>query len=208
MRKPIVTFLKIVCGTENGSGNQINRANLFALITALTTIILLVFTYSQIRDVKETNSADFALKLKSEIFSKENLTLISLLDDSLVKFVPFRNYDGYFELDTQKIKSLPSLAIKKPTRYYTLVQVDQLLMAFENLSFYEKKDQIDIDYIYEQFAYYITAVWKNGYIQQYIDMTRGQPSLRRAYINFEELNAKMVIRLRRDSLAAVRHKSD
>jgi len=207
MRKPIITFFKIVCGTEKVGSNQINRANLFALITTVTTFFVLLFTYLQIHDLKETNSADFALKLKSEIFSADNLMLLSLLDDSLIKFVQFGKDDGYFKLDSHRITSLPAgLTIKNAPPYYTLVQVDQLLMAFENLSFYEKKGQINIDYIYEQFAYYITAVWKNGDIKQYIDMTRGQPYLSRAYRNFEELNYKMVIRFGMDSSVAARNR--
>lgn len=100
----------------------------------------------------------------------------------------------------------PGLLIKGASRYYTLVQIDLLLQDFENLSFYEKRGQINMQYIYEQFAYYITALWKNGYIQQYIEMTRQQPNLKNAYSNFEKLNNTMVIRLQKDSIAAEKEK--
>ncbi len=79
--------------------------------------------------------------------------------------------------------------------YYTLVQIDQLMQAFENLSFYEKRGQIKMQYIYEQYAYYIISIWKNKEIQEYIGMTRSQPSLCTSYINFEELYYEMESRM-------------
>jgi hypothetical protein len=189
-----------ICGKEPEDEHQFNRANLFSLLTAIATIVLLLFTFLQVHDVKETNSADFALKLKSEIFTPDNARIISLLDDTLLKFHPFGKDDGWFELNT--INRQPYLVIDGAPTHYTLVQIDLMLMAFENLSFYEKKSQIDIDYIYEQYAYYITAIWKNPDIQNYILMTRSQPQLRTSYGNFERLYRIMANRLSKDSADA------
>ena len=74
-----------------------------------------------------------------------------------------------------------------------------MMQAFENLSFYEKRKRIDMQYIYEQYAYYIKAVWNNVEIKKYVKMTRCQPGLIYAYRNFEELKDSMAIRLTKDS---------
>jgi hypothetical protein len=194
MRNSIAGMLKFLCGTEEKKGDQVNRVNLFTFITSIVTIVLLVFTFIQINDVRETNSADFAVKLKADIFSVENVTLISLLDENLLKFHPYNTDDGWFALDSACMKDIPKdLVIRGAPGYYTLVQIDQLLQAFERLSFFEQRGQIKMKYIYEEYAYYIQSVWKNEEIQKYIKMTRNQENLCSSYTNFEKLYKEMVV---------------
>lgn len=198
MRNSITGMLKFLCGTNEKKGNQIDRTNLFTLISSLVTIVLLVFIFIQINDVGETNSADFAVKLKADIFSAENVKLISLLDENLLKFHPHKCDDGWFALDSAGIPA--ELVIKEAPGYYTLVQVDQLLQAFERLSFFEERGQIKMQYIYEEYAYYIQAIWENDEIQKYIKITRNQKKLGTSYINFEKLYKEIVVRINEEKM--------
>jgi hypothetical protein len=185
-------FLKFLCGEEN---RHINRSTFWTMLSTVSTFVLLIITIEQLREVKETTSADFSHKVKDDLFTPGNVKLIALLDDSILIFKSDSENNAWFEVDTNLNKKLPlQLQHKDILRTYNLFEIDQLLQDFEDLAFYEKRGQIKFEYIYDQYAYYIEMIWRNREIQKYILWQRNQSNFSNTYVNFEYIYKKLKAR--------------
>jgi hypothetical protein len=183
-------FFQFLCGVE--ANKKVNRAVFWTMISTISTIFLLLFAYFQLRDVNETNSAEFAHKIKNDLYTSNNIRLITLFDDDLLIFKSDTNNFAWFQLDTIKYRTLPpeiSLGIIPPT--YNIFEIDALLQNFEDLAFYEKKGQVNIDYIYNQYAYYIEMLWENPNMTEYIKWQRSQPHNGYCYRALEKMHKKL-----------------
>jgi hypothetical protein len=192
LRMKIDKILKFLCGSEN---RHFSRSVFWTMLSTISTFILLVITIGQLREVKETTSADFSHKIKEDLFTPENVNLIALLDDSVLIFKSDSNNNAWFQIDTILNKKLPlQLQHKDIPKIYNLFQIDQLLQDFEDLSFYEKRGQINLEYIYDQYTYYIEMIWQNGEIQKYVKWQRSQSNFSDTYINLERIYRKLKAR--------------
>lgn len=192
LRIKIYAILKFLCGAEN---RHFSRSTFWAMLSTISTFILLLITIDQLREVKETTSADFSHKIKQDLFTPENVTIIALLDDSILIFKSDLNNNAWFQIDTNLNKRLPVLLQHKGIpQVYNLFQIDQLLQDFEDLSFYETRGQINIEYIYDQYAYYIEMIWQNPEVRKYIRWQRGQSNFSNTYVNLEKVYRKLKAR--------------
>jgi hypothetical protein len=183
-------FLYFLCGTE--SAGKVNRTVFWTMLSTISTILLLLFAYFQLQEIKETTSAEFAHKIKNDLYTPENLRLISLFDDGLLLFKSDTDDYACFELDTVKYKKYHNLSnFQKVPINYDIFEVDELLQSFEDLSFYEKKHLIKIEYIYDAYAYYIESLWENPQIAKYIKWQRKIPHNSNSYYNLEQIYIRL-----------------
>jgi hypothetical protein len=195
-RIKIDRIFKFLCGSD---GRHFSRSTLWVMLSTISTFILLVITIGQLREVKETTSADFSHKIKEDLFTPDNVRIISLLDDSVLIFKSDSNHNAWFQIDTNQNKKLPlQLRHKNIPQVYDLFEIDQLLQNFEDLSFYEKRGQINLEYIYDQYAYYIEMIWQNGEIQKYVKWQRSQSNFGNTYMNLERVYRKLKARTDRE----------
>jgi hypothetical protein len=188
--RKVINPLKFLCGTE--VGGSINRSVLWSMLSALSTLILLILAYLQIRDVNQTNSAEFSHKIKNDLYTPENIRLITLFDDGLLEFESDSNNFAWFSLDTLDYKELPrQVSLGEIPVTYNIFEVDELLQHFEDLAFYHRKRRVQTAYIYNHFAYYIEMLWQNEGIANYVKWQRGQEHNGYAYRDFEKLFKKM-----------------
>src|SRR5258706_1049281 len=188
--RKVVTSLKFLCGVDNN--DKVNRTNLWAMISTISTLVLLIIAYNQLREVNETTSAEFAHKIKNDLYSQHKIRLITLFDFRVLIFKSDSIENVWFELDSTKYKNLPSLDKSKniPLKY-NILEIDELLQDFEDLSFYENKKQLKIDYFYIQYVYYIETIWEDPQIQKYIKWQRSQAHNGYCYITLENMYTKI-----------------
>jgi hypothetical protein len=186
----VINPLRFLCGVDDDG--RINRSVLWSMLSALSTLILLIFAYFQIRDVNQTNSAEFSHKIKNDLYTPENIRLITLFDDDLLRFESDSNNFAWFVLDTLGYNKIPhQVSLGNIPTTYNVFEMDELLQDFEDLAFYNKKNRVQTDYIYIQFAYYIEMLWENKSIANYVKWQRGQEHSGYSYRYLEELYKKM-----------------
>jgi hypothetical protein len=183
-KKRCVDFLSFL-SDKDASGN-ISRSSFWAMIATISAIFLLIIAYVQLKEIKETTNAEFSHKIKNDLYTQKKIQLISLFDADVICFK--YNSEGvvWFELDTALYSEMPTtdIYVKIPTKF-NVFEIDELLQDFEDLSFYEKKGQISLEYIYDAYAYYIEMLWENVEIRKYINWQRNQPHNGNSYINLE-----------------------
>jgi hypothetical protein len=185
-RGGIKLVLLFLCGKEQDG--RINRSAVWTMISTVSTIVLLLVAYIQIHQVNETTSADFSNRFKNDLYTSENLQIISLFDDEVLVFKTSTDNYAWFELDSLSYKELPNVDQKTPVACkYDIFKIDQLLQNFEDLSFYEAQGQIRLEYIYDAYAFYIEMLWENKEMKKYIKWERSQPHNGNSYINLENI---------------------
>ena len=189
LRIKITNAVQYLCGVEDG---RINRTVFWSMLSTIVTITLLFLAFDQLHDVSETTSAEFAHKIKNDLYTPQNMRLISLFDNGALNFKSEANGDIWFALDTVRNKSFncDDDCTKTPKKY-SAFEIDELLQSFEDLSFYEKRGLLHIDYIYDAYAYYIEMLWQNPEIAKYIYWQRHQPHNSNSYINLEKIYKKL-----------------
>lgn len=182
----LIKFLRFLCGTDKDK--KINRTVFWAMLSSASTIILLIISYSQIKGINETTSAEFAHKIKTDFYTQKNIRLITLLDNEVLMFKSESLEYVWFELDTIKYKKLNNIDRSEKCSFkYNVFEVDEILQSFEDLSFYEKQGLIKMNYIYDAFAYYIIMLWENPEIVKYIAWQRKQSHNSSSYANLEHI---------------------
>ena len=198
MRTKVGRFLKFLSGVEKNG--QIDRTALYTFSSVLLNLALLIFAYIQLSGLSETNSADFSHRIKIDLYTTENIRLITLFDDKVLIFKCDTDSDAWFELDTIKYNELPAgMKFEKVPLTYNVFKVDELLQDFEDLSFYEKKGQINFEYIYDQYAYYIEMLWENTQIKKYIQWQRCQSHFSNTYVNLENIYKRLKTRTNQEN---------
>ena len=133
-KKNSIDLLKFLCGSENG---KVNRSGLWTMIATISTVFLLLLAYVQFQDLNETTAAEFSHKIKEDLYNEKNMRLITLFDNEALVFRSTDEGEVWFELDTLAYFSLTSIESDDlPPLKYNVFDVDELLQAFEELSFY------------------------------------------------------------------------
>jgi hypothetical protein len=185
----IINFFFSILGKEN---KKLNPIIFWTMLSTISTIVLLIIAYTQLKNVNETTSADFSHKIKNDLFIPNNIRLLTLFDDDILNFKTDSNNNEWFELDTVKYKKLPAaFRLDNIALSYNIIEIDEFLQDFEDLSFYEKRGQTNIDYIYDHYAYYIEMLWENEEIKKYVVFQRAIPHFSNTYINFENIYRRL-----------------
>lgn len=153
------------------------------MVTAVMAGLTALIAWRQLTNLSQTGKAEFWHKFKTDFFTKESVTLISLIE-----------YDLLIFHDTE----IPTFSVKKnniiPNNItYTTTELDHLLLGhFEDLGLFEKKSIVSMDMIYETFSEYIERAWKNDAIQKYITVT-ANGNYADTYSNFRYIYEKCII---------------
>lgn len=186
MGRRVISFLKLLCGQE--SDGKLSRSGFWNMTITISTIFLLVIAFFQLKEIKETTNAEFSHKIKNDLYTPGKLRLITLFDADVLQFKAAQDGVVWFELDTVLYNDLPSVdKNEKMVVKYNVFEVDELLQDFEDLSFYEKRGQITLEYIYDAYAYYIEMLWQNPEIKKYITWQRSQDHNGNSYIHLEHI---------------------
>ncbi len=145
-------------------------------VLAILTVILTLIAWRQLGAIAKTASADFLLKLKRDVYTKEARHVIHLLDNNWLSFKTIEN-DAYFKINEEKVaKSQLDDSTKRELRAkqgYSTYELDDLLLGhFEDLGLLEEKSILELEMVWEEFSTYIEIVWENREIQEYIKWAR------------------------------------
>ena len=144
-----------------------------AFLSAIPAFIIVFFTYLQLKEFNNATKADFAHRFKTDFFTEQSCTLMTLFDNNLLKFEIISNIKdsidfAYFTIDTSKIKVLKK---KFPNDFiktnYTAYEIDSyLLNHFNDLGHFYKSGILDIDDIDDGFDYYVENIYENEQIKK------------------------------------------
>ena len=178
---------------------KIDWIKISSFLSAIAALIIVVFTYLQIREFGNSTKADFTHRFKTDFFTEQSCTLMTLFDNDLLIFDTITNKNGsndfgYFRIDTTKTKELkikfPSLFVKTN---YSVYEIDNyLLNHFNDLGQFYKKGILDIDYIYNGFDYYVESIYENKQIKEFLKWVKTDESSKDTYdgIDFIYLELK------------------
>jgi hypothetical protein len=96
-------------------------ANLWAMLTAITTIGLVAVAYWQLSDLAQTSRSDFMYKLKQDFFTAEARRLVFLVDNDLLEF---------------KLATVPYFEIVSPQAVETQRRIEELGITGSTVSTY------------------------------------------------------------------------
>jgi len=90
---------------------KFNCVNVSTFLSTIAAIIIVLLTYFQLREFNNATKADFAHRFKTDFFTEQSCTLMTLFDNNLLKFEIISNKKdsldfAYFTIDTSKIKVL------------------------------------------------------------------------------------------------------
>ena len=182
-----------------GSHHLIDRGILWTGIASFFAFIAILIAWWQLGSLKKISQADFAKRFVDSFFIIETRTIFALLMNSALEFVnvEIKNQKG------EAIDNLPCLKIRKSVANqlqgivnfpegkngFSAFEIDDLLLGhFDDLGWYEKKNLIDIETIYQVFNYYITESWNNEEIKKYL----GHRDNKGKYKDFKYINNRCV----------------
>lgn len=136
--------------------------------------------------LSKISSADFIHKLKSDFFTRETRTLVSLIDCNALEFKEPENNEecsekenpqSYFEVNQYILEKtkLPEPIMQRLTKrkFFASWDIDDLLLGhFEDIGMLEQKGIIDFQMVYDEFSWYLETVWNNEHIKNYIRSQR------------------------------------
>lgn len=180
-------------------GNNLFDGYFGAGLGALGTLLIVIVAWWQLSIISGTSRADFIHKLKNDFFTKETRILIQLIERDYISYRDMREEEweqgsedtksdgkntcdrreekeSYFVIDSAKIERCTPDEIGrrlKEKRFYSEYEIDDLVLGhFEDIGLFEKRGLIDMGMVYEEFSYYIEAVYRNGAIKKYIESLR------------------------------------
>lgn len=167
-------------------------SNFWAMLTAITTIVLASVAYKQLSDLATTSRSDFLYKLKKDFFTERARRLVFLVENGLLEFrdenIP------YFQVVTGSdphIQSrLAELGITDKSVSAYLVD-DFLLGPLEDVGIFLKTNQISMDEAYEQFDSYAQMCFDDSAMRLYLDSTRLGEGNEDVYDGIRYLHDKM-----------------
>jgi hypothetical protein len=157
------------------------------LLASIVTFALFAIAYLQLGGLARTASAEFVVKLKQDVFTREMRTLFQLVENEWLTLKGIDEDNRYFSVETEKIDNsgLPGelKAALKSRLFYSEYEIDDLLLGhFEDIGLLVKKEVLAFDMVYEEFSYYIELVGRNVEIRKYMALQNTEdPTL---YSNF------------------------
>ena len=171
------------------------------MATAVSTFLLCIATaaligvgYLQLRQLIQTNGADFADRMKRDFFTTEARRLIFLVEHNFLDF-----YHPASEIPWFGIVQQPDGPIRNRMRELhadggkigTFDVDDVLLGPLEDVAFFEKTGKLDLETVYSFFGSHIEDVMTNKALLDYIAWARRDANASDIYINLEYLHKKL-----------------
>jgi hypothetical protein len=162
--------------------------NFWAMLTAVTTVVLALIAYWQLGDLARTGKSDFLYKLKKDFFTDDARRLMFLIDNDLLEFCS--EEISYFQILKPKSPEaeirLSELGITGSGVSTYLID-DVLLGPLEDVGFLLKRDLLSRDEVYEQFDSYVQACGDNDAIRAYLKFSRTGEGNEDVYDGFQYL---------------------
>jgi hypothetical protein len=167
-------------------------SNLWAMVTAITTIALAWVAYKQLSDIGRTSKSEFLYKLKKDFFTDDTRRLIFLIENELLEFRPAEI--PYFHIvcseDAEVRERLEELGITGSAVSVYLVD-DCLLGPLEDLGVLEERNLVSLDEVYEQFVTYVEICAESAAIGAYLRWSARDPDDDDVYDHFQRLYEKL-----------------
>ena len=156
--------------------------NIEIITTAIAFLSLLTVMYQLWNNTRVTK-ADFIYSIRNDFYSKKSKFIMFFIEYDFIDFKENKekgkNYDSYFAIDKNKVKSLSEQfkvfeTFAEKSDYTIHIQdMDNYVLGYLNdIGEYYKKRIIDFDYIFNSFGYYIVRVSENQAIKDYIKWDR------------------------------------
>ena len=147
--------------------------NVWAMLTAITTVALAWVAYKQLSDLARTGKSDFLYKLKKDFFTPETRKLMFLIDNDFLEFES--SEIPYFRIvqpqDPATRSRLEELGITGPGISPYLID-DLLLGPLEDVGILLKRDLVSLDEVYEGFDSYVQSCADSRAIRVYLEFSR------------------------------------
>jgi hypothetical protein len=148
-------------------------------ITGISTALLVLVAWVQLRALRSTSSADFIHKLNSDFYTEGSRKVRALLENTDTKF-RVAGKVGIFELVGR-----PPL---EQTIFFNDEDVDDLVLGpLESVAVFYFNGAIDLPTTYEIFGTYVVRLWENEAIQDYIKWSRTIPNCEDVYDQLQRL---------------------
>jgi hypothetical protein len=146
--------------------------------TGISTALLVLVAWVQLRALRSTSNADFIHKLNSDFYTEGSRRLRALLENTDTRF-RVAGRVGIFELVGQ-----PPLQ----TIVFNDEDVDDLVLGpLESVAVFYFNGAIDLPTTYEIFGTYVVRLWENDAIQKYISWSRTIPNCEDVYDQLQKL---------------------
>jgi hypothetical protein len=167
--------------------------NFWAMMTAVTTVVLAWVAYRQLSDLARTSKSDFLYKLKKDFFTEETRRLIFLIENQLLEFrsaeVPY--FQVIRPANAEMQSRFEELGIVASTVSTYLVD-DCLLGPLEDLGVLAERNLVSLDEAYEQFVTYVEICAESRAIREYLDWSSSQdPNDDDVYDHFQKLYERL-----------------
>ena len=143
---------------------------------AVATVVLMIVAGIQLRAIRSTSRADFIHRLNQLFFTDRTNTLLRALSD---RNPTFDENDGSPQF------------VEGRLIVFTADELDDhLLGPLEDVGIFEHLGAVELNAVYDEFAFFIYQVWKNPEIKKYILWSRKQPDGWDLYERLEEIYLK------------------
>ncbi len=160
---------------------KLDMVAFWTFFLVLVTFFLWLVAKRQLGGINKVSKADFIKKFSDSFFSETTLKIIMLFDYKALSYreaeieygddIPIKTFP-YFIIDEDIVKQLKisseeqKILIDK--KCFSGFEIDEyLLNLFEDIGSFEKKGLINIRDVYDNFDWYITAIWNNEEVRKY-----------------------------------------
>ncbi|MGA2150740.1 MAG: hypothetical protein ABSG48_01095 [Geobacteraceae bacterium] len=203
-------FTNYVCGKTDCTKGMIDWVALWTFSLAIATLLLVVVTVMlwrmskyQLGGLTTTAKADFIERFARNFFGEKTRRILMLLDYNALEFhvddidienggelKPFPYFKikesivKRMKIDSQEMESILEKGI------YSSFEIDDFLLGyFEEIGSFEQQKRLDIEDVYNNFAWYLDKCWNNPEIKKYVEQQR-QTESDDVYENFEYIYNK------------------
>lgn len=164
----------------------------WVMLTAISTVVLVIVAWSQLRSLAKTSRSDFLYKLKKDFFTDEARRMIFLFEQGLVEFQPGEM--PYFKVVAREQAGLSArmkeLGIVGHSVSAYAVD-DALLGPMEDLGVLEELGLVNLREVYEVFVTYINICVESEAMKEYLGYCRRDPSDEDVYDNLLRLYRRL-----------------
>ncbi|HEY4905273.1 MAG TPA: hypothetical protein VIH89_17480 [Candidatus Sulfotelmatobacter sp.] len=146
--------------------------NVWAMITAITTVALVLVAYWQLRALARTSRSEFLYKLKRDFFTDEARRLIFLAENDLLEFQSADiSYFRIVQVSAETQSRLAELGIAGST--ISAYQVDDALLGpLEDVGILLRSNLVSLNEAYEQFESYVQICAESKAMGAYLESAR------------------------------------
>jgi hypothetical protein len=170
----------------------------WTMVTAVATVLLVAATVALVWigliPLINARKAEFANRFRSELLSSSAKKIFFLVAHGFVEFkvdpTTKRPFFLIIEASENIIKQRIEQMLAGQRIILTFEIDDEILSPLEEVAYYEEKNVLDFDYVYETFADHIDVFMSNKEVVKYITWMRETTGMD-VYRKLEKLHAKI-----------------